>query len=146
MLKSRGLKWNKYPHREKWRIANLKDEPGKRPLGSSTARRKLTKTSTLIRYCPPPIRGRETQPSQCPALPCPCEEADQVRREFNPLGLADAGSGGHPPSAGCRQAQASSLLKSQEGYLNTRHSGEQTAEAKATLVTVPAPGPLAAPA
>lgn len=66
-----------------------------------------------------------------------------MRKEFNALGLADAGSGGHPPSASCRQAQAGSLLKSQEGHFNTRHSGEQTAEAKATLVTVPAPGPLA---
>lgn len=67
MLKSRRLKWSKYPHREKWLIANLKDEPGKRPLGSSTARRKPTKTSALIRYSPPPIHGSEAQPSQHPA-------------------------------------------------------------------------------
>lgn len=58
--------------------------------------------------------------------------------------MAGAGSGDHPPDTGCRQAQASSLLRSQEGYFNTRHSGEQTAEA--TLVTVPAPGLSAAPA
>lgn len=66
---------NKYPHRKKWLKANLKDKPGKRPLGSSTARRKLSQTSTLIVYCPQPIPGRETQPSQHPA---------RVRREFTP--------------------------------------------------------------
>lgn len=43
---------NKYPHRKKWLIANLKGRPGKRPLGSSIARRKLTQTSTLIVYHP----------------------------------------------------------------------------------------------
>lgn len=67
-----------------------------------------------------------------------------MKREFNTLALAGAGSGDHPPDTGCRQAQASSLLRSQEEYFNTRHSAEQTA--KATLVTVPAPGPSAAPA
>lgn len=97
---------NKYPHRKKWLIANLKDKPGKRPLGSSTARRKLTQTSTLIVYCPRPIQGRETQPSQHPA---------HVRREFNPLASAGAGSGDHPPDTGCRQARASSRLRSQDG-------------------------------
>lgn len=51
VLKSRGSKWDRFPHRKKWLIANLKYKPGKRPLGSSTARRKLTKTSTLIRSC-----------------------------------------------------------------------------------------------
>lgn len=126
---------NKYSHRKKWLIANLKEKPGKRPLGSSTARRKLTQTSTLIVYCPRPIQGRETQPSQHPA---------HVRREFNPLASAGAGSGDHPPDTGCRQARASSRLRSQDRYFNTRRSGEQTA--KATLVTVPAPGPSAAPA
>lgn len=67
-----------------------------------------------------------------------------MRREFDPLALAGAGSGDHPPDTGCRQAWASSLLRSQEEYFNTRHSGEQTA--KTTLVIVPAPGHSAAPA
>lgn len=52
---------NKYPHRKKWPIANLKGKPGKRALGSSVARRKLTQTSALIVYSPRPIAGRETQ-------------------------------------------------------------------------------------
>lgn len=43
---------NKYPHRKKCLIANLEGEPGKRPLGSSIARRKPAKTSTLIVYHP----------------------------------------------------------------------------------------------
>lgn len=67
-----------------------------------------------------------------------------MRREFKPLGLSDAGSDSHPPSTGYRQTQASSLCTSQEGYFGTRHSAEQTAEAKAAPVTMPAPGPPAA--
>lgn len=104
-------------------------------MDSSIARRKSTQTSTLIVYQPQPIQGRETQPRQHPA---------HVRREFKPLALAGAGSCDHPPDTGYRKAQASSLLRPQEEYFNTRHSGEQTA--KATLVTVPAPGSSAAPA
>lgn len=65
----------KYPHRKKWLISNLKGKPGKRPLGSFTARRKPTQTSTLIVYCPRPIQGRETQHSQHTAL---------VRRNLTP--------------------------------------------------------------
>lgn len=70
MLKSRGLKWNKYPHREKWLIANLKDKPGRRPLGSATAWRKPTKdqhpnlTLTLT-YS----RGNPEKPSPASAPP-----------------------------------------------------------------------------
>jgi len=59
--------WNEYPHSEKCPVANLKDEPGERSLGSSTVRRKPTKTSsTLIGYCPSPTHSRGTQPGQRP--------------------------------------------------------------------------------
>lgn len=80
MLKSRGLKWNEYPHREKWLIANLKVEPGKRPLGSSTAR-KPTKDQHPNQILPPTYTWQRN-----PAQPAPClgEEADQAGGDLTP--------------------------------------------------------------
>lgn len=66
-------------------------------------------------------------------------------KEWEPQTSADAGARGHPLAEAA--GKPSSLLSSHEGYLNRRRSGEQKAEeAKAALVTVPAPGLPAAPA
>lgn len=54
---------NKYPHRKKWLIANLKGKLGKRPLGSSIARRKLTQSSTLIVYHPDLYKAEKPSPA-----------------------------------------------------------------------------------
>lgn len=138
VLKSRRLKCNKYPHREKWLTANLKDR--EETLGQLYSKEN-NKDQHPDQILPTPVCGRDSQP--CPSLAVCRGSLLRNRGNFSPWsGQMEALVGTHPAQA--EAAPASSLLKSHEGCFNARPPGEQTAEAKATPVPVPAPGPPAA--